>query len=273
MKIFYFLILAMNLCASESITESDALYRKACQKAVAEESTFKIFRSLPEYSRIVEEKAEKKFAKCLLAEASPIIRQKMESFQELDTIGSPATKDLSGLGRFSGTTLRYILIANQIEKLFSLPHELNIVEVGGGFGGQCYILSQLHPISDYVIYDLPEANDLIRKVMKTLDVSHVNCCSPDEPFHHETVDLFISNYAFSECSRKMQMDYFEKMIKRADRGYVLYNQISSAFNVDSFSPKEFMELLDKNGMHPRMLQESVMTNPGNVLITWDRTKN
>jgi hypothetical protein len=174
------------------------------------------------------------------------------------------------LGSFSSTVLRYVVVADQIQKLFSLPSHPNIVEVGAGWGGQCCVLLKLFPISSYVIYDLPEVNGLIRKVLKTLDIKNVTCVLPGEQ-PQKKYDLFISNYAFSECDRSVQMEYFDQLIKNSDRGYVIYNQISHSANINSLSIREFMDLLQNNNLCPRICQEPVITDPGNVLIVWDRT--
>ena len=143
-----------------------------------------------------------------------------------------------------------------------------MAEIGAGFGGQCYILSQIIPFARYWIYDLPETERLIEKVVSTLSIPNVECLPVEAPFPEERIDLLISNYAFSECDREMQMDYFDRVVKRADRGYMIYNRTGG---IGAMTPEEFFELLQKNGMKPAILPEPVCTYEGNVLIAWDRT--
>lgn len=271
-KIVFGVLVFCQLQGAESIAGKDLGYRETCQKAATEDVYFKNFRSMHAYQRIVEIRTGgRKFA-AYVRKCSPEILSKLDLFRKLDTIGNPGTHKYAKVGNFSPTILRYILIADQIQKLFHLPPQAKIAEIGAGFGGQCYILSQLHPFSKYYIYDLPEVNLLIEKTMATLSVNNVSCLSLDTALSEEKIDLLISNYAFSECDRDTQMAYFEHVIKKADRGYVLYNQIGKRIHqLNSLSPDEFISLLQENGMHPKTHQELIPTAPDNILITWDRT--
>lgn len=270
--IVFFLLSISSIRADESISSQDNSYRDVCQKAAVNPFYFQNFRSMPAYRKVVE-----------LTEADAFYRylsftlqkwdKKLEVFRKLDTIGNPMCKDYPGLGAFSGTTLRYMVIADQIMKMFSLPEGATIAEIGAGFGGQSYILSQLCPFARYYVYDLPEVEALITKVMKSLQVDHVECVPFDNEIPSETIDLVISNYAYSECDRALQLAYFEKVIKKANRGYVLYNQISrDDFHMDSLTPKEFIQLLKNSGAMPKIFNEFLPTGGKNVLIIWDKTK-
>ena len=265
--------LIISVHANDSITSKDTSYIDACSKAVQDSEYFKNFRSASAYHPIVDfDIAIPLFVDYITTSASQKIIDKLPVFNELDRIGNPMTKFFPGVGKFSGATLRYIAIADEIGKLFELPENAKIVEVGGGFGGQCYVLSQLQPWLRYYIYDLPEPNALTRKMLWMLDVKNVLSLPPAAPLPDAQIDLFISNYAYSECSREVQLDYFDRLIKRAKRGYIIYNQISHLFSVNSLSPSEFMDLLEKNGMHPNLANESIPTGENTKLITWDSTK-
>ncbi len=259
-----------SLNAMESITERDLGYREICKKAAEDLYHFYNFRSMPAYvNALVEiQNQDNRFAEYI--EKSPRgFLKKLEAFRKLDSLGNPVAHQFLNLGRFSTTTLRYIAIGRQIQDLFSLPSKSTIVEIGAGFGGQCYILSKLYFPAKYYIYDLPETNALIEKVMKTLIVKNVVCMPVSEQLPQKKIDLFVSNYAFSECDRDLQMDYFERVIKKADRGYVMYNQIAG----DALSPEEFVALLEKNHMHPTVYKEPIPTFHNNLLIVWDKTRN
>lgn len=142
-------------------------------------------------------------------------------FEKIDQIGGPTKVEYPGIGMFSEATLRYIYIADRLSKIFDLPKASSIVEIGGGFGDQCYLLSKILPGSQYLVYDLPEVNGLINKVFDQLGVANASSedikdCLPKKP-----IDLLISNYAFSECAYDTQMRYFEEVILHVDRGYML----------------------------------------------------
>jgi len=268
-----FFSLTLSLCAlaqaeQKSVTGSVPGYLEACVRAAEDSAYFQKFRSQPEYAPILECGFAGESADYLFQHGSSQIWQKLELLRKLDTIGGPVTNDLPGFGIFSGTTLRYIVIADQITKFFNLPAGAKIAEIGAGFGGQCYIVSQFTPFSTYFIYDLPQVERLIGKVMRTLSVDNVRLMPVNAPLPAEKIDLLISNYAFSECDRQTQLDYFERVVKKADRGYVIFNQINI---YDTLSPREFIQLLEENGMNPIQKEEPIATYQGNVLILWDRT--
>ena len=65
------------------------------------------------------------------------------------------------------------------------------------------------------------------------------------------------------------VDYFERVIKKADRGYMIFNQINP---LDTLSLSELMQLLKEYQMNPITYPEPVFTYEGNRLIVWDRTR-
>lgn len=269
--ILAFGVLLHPLWTGESITGNDSDYLEVCEQAATEQWYFDHFRSLYDYTQVTEIGCGDLFADFLKNNASQEIFIKMHEFEKLDRIGNPLTlQHYEGLGNFSGATLRYITIADQIKKLFLLPNDAKIVELGAGFGGQCYILSHLQSFSDYYILDLPEVEPLIEKMINILQIKNVTYSSKEHRVLDNDVDLFISNYAFSECDRKTQLEYFEKVVKKSKRGYVIYNQIAQRiFGLDSLSPIEFFSLLQKNNMNPKLYNEPVRTATDNVLIIWN----
>jgi hypothetical protein len=67
------------------------------------------------------------------------------------------------------------------------------------------------------------------------------------------------------------MSYFDRVIKKADRGYIVYNDISSGYGLESMSVQEFVGLLKEQGIRPRTHKE-FFAGAGNVLVIWDRTR-
>lgn len=257
---------SLDSLPKKSITGQDSSYLQICELAATNPFYFDSFRSNDAYAHVTEVGRGQPFAQYLAQNGSAEILKKMQEFCRLDDIGNPRIDYYPNLGIFSGTTLRYIIIADQIKKLFTLPQNPVIAEIGGGFGGQCYILSKLFPFKNYIFYDLPEPVMLIKKMISLLDVPHVSYLeSKDNP---GTIDLLISNYSFCEFSRALQMEYFEKVIKKSKHGYMLYNSLGkNSFN--SLSVNEFANLLKENGMNPQILSESVPTEKENLLIIWN----
>lgn len=273
-KLIFFLLILSYAWTSESITSTDGSYRNICTKALTDSWIFQNFRCLSDYTHVVEIPViqAKPYADYLLKKASPKTLEKMKAFRRLEELGNPPTVFYRGLGNFSATTLRYILVADHIKKLFSLPNHAKIAEIGAGFGGQCFILSQLQSFSKYYIYDLPEVEALIEKVLGQLSMQNV-IYLPLERECPEEIDLVISNFAFSECTLPTQLEYFENVIKKAKRGYMLYNQIADRiFGLECLSPSGFVELLKRHGIHAKIYKEPVKSAPDNVLIVWDQTR-
>lgn len=253
----------------KSTTGNSVPYREVCRDASVDDTVFQNFRSIKAYFDAVECGLVGEFAQYIRSYATPKTIGLLPEFRKLDLYGNPVRNLIPGLGLFSGTTLRYVSIADHISRLFELPKDYTVVEIGGGFGGQAYVLSKRLPFSKYYIYDLPEVEALIDKMMSTLAVSNVSCEDPYGELPVDSVDLFISNYALSECDRETQLDYFKRVVSKAKRGYMIYNDTNL---FEHLTLTDFIDLFQSYGIQPTIHQEPVCTYTGNVLITWDTTQ-
>jgi hypothetical protein len=260
------LIYSPQLSAQKSATGRLVKYREICERASTDPELLKVFRSLKDYAPVLECGQEGEFAEYLKNNALKSTMKKKFVYQKLDTIGNPVMNYAPGLGMFSGTTLRYIWVADHIKRLFKLPHNAKVAEIGAGFGGQCYIFSKINQFSKYYFYDLPEVELLIATMMKKLSVKNTQCMHMDANLPEESIDLLISNYALSECYKETQMSYFHRVVKKSLRGYMLYNKSHG------YTANEFFDLLQSHGMNPKILEEPVFSYTGNVLLIWDKTK-
>jgi len=252
----------------KSITGNSVLYREICRNAAQDDNFFQNFRSIEAYFNAVECGQGGEFAHYIRNNATQKTLSLIPQFRKLDLYGNPVRNMIQGFGLFSGTALRYVLFADHISRLFDLPKDYTIVEIGAGFGGQAYVLSQLLPFSQYYIYDLPEVELLINKMMLTLSVHNVTCLDVNAELPTDGIDLFISNYAFTECDRNTQLDYFKRVVVKAKRGYMLCNDTNI---FDHLSLSEFIELFQAYGIHPKIHPEPIFSYTGNILITWDKT--
>ena len=252
------------------MTGRSTSYREICKEAALDDCTFQKFRSIKPYFDALECGQGGEFAQYLMENATDQTLSQIGSLRKLDLYGDPVRNEIPNFGLFSGTTLRYIVFADSMKRLFDLPDHCTIVEIGAGFGGQAYVLSHLVPFSRYYVYDLPEAEMLIERMVATLGVPNVRCLDVYAELPLEEVDLFISNYALSECDKETQLDYFKRVAVKAKRGYMLFND-TNVF--DHLSLSEWIELFQENGIHPKIHPEPVFTYSGNHLITWDRTKS
>ena len=266
---FTSLFLYGEVASQNSMTGKSAPYREVCRNAALDDLVFQNFRSIEAYFNAVECGQGGEFADYIRNYGTSKTLLLMPQFRRLDLYGNPIRNKIQEFGLFSGTTLRYILFADHISRLFDLPKNYTVVEIGAGFGGQAYILSKLLPFSQYYIYDLPEVEMLINKMMSTLSVHNVTCLDAYVELPVDSIDLFISNYALSECDRETQLNYFKRVVEKTKRGYMLYNDING---FDHLTLSDFIELFQAYGIHPKIYPEPVFSYTGNVLITWDRTK-
>ncbi len=180
-KMKYFLILCCliqgRLIFSESILGNHSAYLDICLNASQSNIFFNNFRSLNDYKGTVECGSEKSdiFYDFLLKNASADTKSHFAEFETLDIIGNPDKKNYQELKNISATTLRYIIFTDHMQKLFNLNNTAHIVEIGAGFGGQCFVLSKLEAFNSYTIYDLPVVQELIKKVISKLGISGVSC--------------------------------------------------------------------------------------------------
>ena len=75
--------------------------------------------------------------------------------------------------------------------------------------------------------------------------------------------LVISNYAFTELTREIQDEYLSKVILRAQRGYITYNEITPP-SYRSYRAEELLAMIPG----ARRLPEAPLTHPANCIIQW-----
>ena len=105
-------------------------------------------------------------------------------------------------------------------------------------------------------------------MMSTLSMRNVTCLDAHAELPVGSIDLFISNYALTECDRNTQLDYFKRVVVKAKRGYMIYNDTNI---FDHLSLAEFITLFQSHGIQPKIQPEPVFSYTGNALVTWDKT--
>ena len=152
----------------------------------------------------------------------------------------------------------------------------NIIEIGGGYGGQCVIIKKYLNISSYSIVDLNEPLALTKKYLTKLNLNeNVNFIDGKNTSNKylDSYDLVISNYAISECSKLVQEYYIENILSKSKQGYIIYNQIFEYFeNWDlekaGYNHQKFVEKMKSYNKDIQIEKETPLTGHNNVLITW-----
>lgn len=240
-------------------------YLKVCKAAVTDKKVFETFRREPDYIRVVEACGRRHGVDYL-----SVIRREythlmpyLPLFSTSDSVGFPKRFYYKGARRsFSATTLRYIKVLGDLEKLFGSLTDIDIVEIGGGYGGQCKIIYDIWKPRSYTIVDLPEALAISEKYLRHFKIEDVIYKTPRTNFKN-SYSLCISNYAFSEVDFNYQRKYAEKIIKYCDRGYMTCNHFSRAKTAQMYN----LDIFKKGNFSP----ETPLTGVDNILYTWNHT--
>ena len=185
-----------------------------------------------------------------------------------DLFGNSYEYQYSGVGRVSPTTLRYISTAIDIFETIRLKEESVIAEIGVGYGGQAAILERMYGISNYSAFDLPSVIQLSNVYLNSVN-SKLKFTSPGLSSDKNTTwDVVISNYAFSELHRDLQLSYIERVIAKSKSGYMIMNSGRSNITCRSEGKLSFDEI--RNYIPNLQVKEEVpLTGPDNYIIYWN----
>ncbi len=273
-KIIYNLISAFKTNKFSSISgdrseSDDGNYVRELTKIVSNDEYFRNFKSNRFYRQILEHTTKLQGEGYLeeIKKNSNKLMNEIENFKENDLIGKPNLSFYKDIGSISPTTLRYVKVASDLNKIFNGNIGKNICEIGAGYGGQFFILNKIFKINSYVMFDLPEANLLIEKYLKNFSILAKYETSTLDSFNEESdFDLVISNYAFSEIGRNEQIKYINRVLSKSKRGYLTMNsgKKNSEFKHNHLLLDELEDLLPKF----KVLEEKPLIWEDNYIIVW-----
>jgi putative sugar O-methyltransferase len=240
-------------------------YLDAVTRAVEDSNQFACFKRDSNYREILEHASVEQGLGYLgyIAQNYPHLVMLQDLFRKNDLIGNPETYDYGpSIGRISPSTLRYMKVLGDLSMHFGCLDSLRIVEIGGGYGGQCGIIKSIYRVGSYTILDLPIVLRLQNRYLNALGVDGVTFASLDELTKPLECDLVISNYAVSECIKSVTDEYLRKVILHAPRGYLTNNKISE----DAYNMQEWMERLP----FAMRLVEMPLTHPLNYILVWKK---
>ncbi len=208
-------------------------YLKVCKEASESEEVFNAFKVNVDYKEVLEHLSVHLGEKHLeLIEKNNPHLLDIDSVWNNDVYGSPELADYivgDRLVRCSPTTLQYISVASNLIDLFKTFYQFEIIEIGGGYGGQCKVFHDISDIKRYDIIDLEECGLLQKKYLSKFGIE-AGIYSPADPIFRE-YDLFISNYALSEVSSEDQLDYVINVCLKCKHGYITCNQPLNGMNL------------------------------------------
>lgn len=243
-------------------------YLNASYKAVKNLENFK---KDPSYIKILEHLTFEDGIRLLdlIQKKYPEILNEIDLFKINDKLGGGKVYEYPNIGMISPSTLRYVKVAAELKKFFGSLDNKEILEIGGGYGGQALILSQLFQVSSYQLIDLKAPLELQSAYLDAFNIKN-KVIQVDQLDEVEGFDLFISNYAFSECTKSVQKMYLSKVISKAKCGYVICNQISQLNGIESYSQKELIKNLENLGFEVSIYAEEPQTFSGNYLLIFTK---
>ena len=249
-------------------SESDnGIYLNRIQKFLNSNSKFEKFKRDPLYCTILEHLSKdqgKEFLDLIEVLDENEFEKIKSNYIDYDQIGNPIKYNYSGIIA-SPNTLRYIKIACEIKQMFGNNIGKNIVEIGGGYGGQMVQIDRIFDIKKYVIYDLYLVNKLITKYTDQINTNIKPITKTLEEIDDTKFDFFISNYAFSELNKKLQMMYL-RIIKNSKSGYMIMN--SGDGGVYDKNRKLNKEFLLNQIPNSKVLKEIPLTYSNNYVLVW-----
>lgn len=261
--------LSAKIAREKTSASEDQGYLAVCRLAARCDSVFKVFKRNRHYRAVLEHVSDEQGREYLkvIKEKDKELLNYVSKFQQNDLQGSPIAFDYD-IGRFSPTTLRYVKVLADLKNIFGDLSGLNICEIGAGYGGQCKIISDVFNVASYTIIDLETVIPLIRKYLERLGVRNVVYLTQDKITEGIEFDLVVSNYAFSECIRRVQDHYLDKILKKAQRGYLTCNYDGTTSETSPYNKEEIVERLSKKHI-VRILDETPKTAPMNFILVWD----
>ena len=254
-----------------SISHTDR-YTNFCKKAAQDIDVFEHFRAYPECKEIIETipfQTGLSYLK-IIEEENISLLDNMETFKNSELIGNPEVFEYTIKKNFfikqkftiAPTTLRYIKVLSDLIGRFKDLNNIDIVEIGGGYGGQCKIINDIFNFNSYTIFDLPEVLTLTEKYLNKFSVNNVNLLTLENIDKDKKYDLFLSNYAFTELTLNIQSKYLSLLLN-SKSGYITYNNINPE-SFGSYKLNDLLRILPNSECSP----EKPSTHPQNSIITW-----
>ena len=263
-KLSKFIIFNSQFRKTKTSISDDNVFPRFALNASENNKIFSNFRQSSELISILEHVSSKQGEQYL----QYIIENKYFSIQEIkdfcsESVGNPAKINYDLIGIASPTTLRYIKVLGDLEMYFGNLSNYIMTEIGIGYGGQARLITSKFKPKKYNLIDLDEVLKLGKKYLETSTTYKSFNYISGNTAENLVSDVVISNYAFSELTRSVQDEYFEKIIKNSKNGYVTYNKIHPEY-FDSYSIQEFVDRIP----NAKIVDEIPLTHPDNKLVIW-----
>lgn len=170
----------------------------------------------------------------------PHLINSFDKFKINDSIGFPYIYDYGEkYGNINPTTLRYIKFAGDIQKHFGDLNGMDLIEIGGGYGGLVRVLSSMYEFNSVRLHDLTPAKKLQKKYLNRFDINPIIDASIENIVTDNSI--VISNYAWCECDLETRNNYVDKMVKKAKYTYMVVYDVDVEAELLSLDGDKFIE--------------------------------
>lgn len=253
----------------------DFSYINVCEKCLIDQNVFLNFKSDSNYTNILEHVSYSEGLGYIeeIKRNNEKLLKNISKFKTNDDIGNPKRFFYSELNEYlSPTTLRYVKVLSDLIDNFGSLENLDVVEIGVGYGGQCKIISDIFNFKSYTLIDLDSVLKLSELYLNNFGIENLIFKTLDEIKDDVKYDLVISNYAFTEIQRNIQDQYKNKIIDNSENGYLTcnffdYNGNSTVLinNILSYSVSDILKIND--GIK---ISEEPETSPTNFIYIWKK---
>jgi len=208
----------------------------------------------------------------LITKQTPEIVDEIFKIKRNDIIGNATLSEYPVVGKISSSTLRYAAVLSNLIHIFKRKKWGKIAEIGVGYGGQFLINDAFLEFSDYIMFDLHEVRSFTKKYLENHIANNSYSFSSLNEFKKGfKFDLVISNYAFSELPKKLQLKYIEKVVGNSKNGYMTMNSGAS----ESVLQGDYLSINElKNKIkNLKIIDEIPKTKSGNYIIVWGEVFN
>ena len=257
---------------SKTWKPEEYIHIEVCKKAISDENTFNNFKKMPNFVDVLEHTTEK-WGRCYMQLifnnfVNVINVIDWNKIKENDKYGNASKCDFSELKKYvkldnyniSPSTIAYTYKGLCILD-FLLNKKINnvkILEIGGGYGGQCKILYDLSEIfnikiEQYGIIDLSVVLKLQNKYLSLLGYNGVFFYEYEELKNFNDFNeynVLISIYALGEFDVNIQNFYIENILKNINTYYIIWN--TAPVN-DYFSGCKITDEVPKTGAYNKLI--------------------
>lgn len=248
-------------------------YASAVMRALKNQKAFDNFKRSFSYREILEHVSEDQgrfYLDILEARNDTILSRGLSTVLLSDHVGNPIKYYYARYEKpLSPTTLRYLKVTSDLKILFGSSLG-QVAEIGCGYGGQTLVNDQLLDVKSARLFDLPFVNKLIDRYLNAFLLNGAYATTVINKEKPRDYDLVISNYAFSELPKTLQLVYLKKVLANSKKGYLTMNSgLGNDRSTGKLTLSELTELLPRF----RVIEEEPITADQNYIIVWGHSED